>query len=205
MSEERTAHWDAVHGGCDATEVSWYQAVPALSLELVDLLGVPPQSVVIDVGGGSSSFAGSLLARGFSDITVLDVSAVALERSRLRIGDGAGVSWVCGDLLSWRPQRVFGLWHDRAVLHFLTTDSDRETYRRVLLEATRAGSAVLIGVFAPDGPDHCSGLPVRRQSVADLVAFLGEAFEPVATRREVHRTPADVAQPFSWIAARRRA
>lgn len=107
---------------------------------------------------------------------------------------------VRADLLEWEPDRRYGLWHDRAVFHFLVDERERETYVETLSRALTPGSAVIIGTFAADAPDVCSGLPVRRHSSADLAAALGGAFELVETRREVHVTPRGALQPFTWVA-----
>jgi SAM-dependent methyltransferase len=196
-------HWDRAYGDRAPSAVSWFQPVPAMSLQLIDLLGVPPEKTAIDVGGGASLLVDNLVDRGFLDVTVLDISATALEQSRRRLGNPAAVRWIRNDLRTWQPERVFDLWHDRAVFHFLTRRSDRDTYLRLLKRATRPGSAVIIGAFAPEGPDQCSGLPVNRYSAEDLGNLLGRGFEVVATRSEVHRTPGGVVQPFAWVAGRR--
>jgi len=197
-------HWDRVYANRDPTSLSWFQAVPTVSLALVELLAVSADSAVVDVGGGTSPLAAALLERGFDDLTIVDVSESALDASRNRFGVDSRVAWVQADLLTWQPERQFDLWHDRAVFHFLATPVERDGYMRLLREATRPGTAVIIGTFAPNAPDHCSGLPVSRYSVEELGACLGDAFELVATRSETHITPNGVAQPFSWVAARRR-
>ena len=201
-SEQRAGHWDSVYGERGADSVSWYQAVPTVSLELIEALGIAHDAAVVDVGGGASSLAGCLVELGFSDVTVLDISGSALEEGRRRLGDDVPVCRLHEDLLAWRPARRYDLWHDRAVFHFLVSEEDRGRYVRTLRSAVRPGGAVLLATFAPDGPDHCSGLPVSRYSAEDLARVLGETFEPVETRREEHITPQGVRQPFTWLAGR---
>jgi SAM-dependent methyltransferase len=196
------AHWDRRYQDVGAESVSWYQERPTTSLELFEVLGVDSTRSVLDVGGGASRLVDFLVGGAYGDVAVLDLSGVALEVARARLGDPAGVEWVHHELTSWRPPRRWDVWHDRAVLHFLVAEEDRTAYRRVLREALSPGGAVVIGTFAEDGPSHCSGLPVRRHSRAELCAFLGDGFEVVEQRREVHRTPAGTEQPFNWIAAR---
>jgi ubiquinone/menaquinone biosynthesis C-methylase UbiE len=198
-------HWDGVYSSRGPTEMSWFQATPTVSLELLDVLGVSRQSGVIDVGGGASLLVDHLLERGFEDVSVLDVSDAALRSARSRLTSGAPVTWVRNDVLSWRPERGFDLWHDRAVFHFLTDAVDRLTYLRTMRRALRPGGAVIMGTFASDGPDQCSGLPVARYSSEELAAAIGTEFDIVAARREVHTTPRGAIQPFSWLAARLRA
>jgi ubiquinone/menaquinone biosynthesis C-methylase UbiE len=174
-----------------------------VSLELLEALDVRPDQSVIDVGGGASNLVDHLLDAGFGDIGVLDVSSVALDVARSRVGPTAAVSWIVQDLLTWDPDRTWDVWHDRAVLHFLVDDADRERYARTMRRAVRPGGAVVIGTFAEDGPTECSALPVRRHSAEDLVVLVGDV-EVIAQRREVHQTPSGAPQPFNWIAGRRR-
>lgn len=175
-----------------------------MSLELIDELGVAQDVAVLDVGGGASRLVDHLVARGHVDVTVLDVSGVALEAVRDRLGTAASVAYAVADVRDWVATRRYGVWHDRAVFHFLTSEADRASYRATLDAALEPGGGVVLGTFAPEGPEQCSGLPVRRHSVADLADFLGADHTVVATRTEVHHTPWGAAQPFSWVAARRR-
>jgi len=200
--EQRARHWKNVYEASSPDAVSWYQPEPVVSLELVDLLGVAPESAVIDIGGGASVLVDRLLARGFTDLTVLDISDAALRASRQRVGDDARVAWITEDLLSWKPTRRYDLWHDRAVFHFLS-GAEVDDYRNVLLRAVTPGGSVVMATFAPDGPEQCSGLPVTRYSADELGAVLGSGFQVAEHRREVHTTPAGAVQPFTWIAARR--
>ena len=140
--------------------MSWYQAVPEVSLELVAALDISRDAAVIDVGGGASFLADKLLARGFRDLTVLDLSVSALDTTRRRLPADAPVRCVHADLLTWEPDRRYDLWHDRAVFHFLVTASDRERYVATLRRAVVPGGNVIVGTFAEDGPEMCSGLPV---------------------------------------------
>lgn len=196
--------WDNIYRAKDADEVSWYQSHPTVSLALIDEVGPRRDAPILDVGGGTSVLVDRLLQRGYSDLTVLDVSAHALETSRRRLRAHAGrVHWVHADVLTWIPARRFTLWHDRAVFHFLTVPAERATYRELAASAVIPGGHLIVGTFASDGPRSCSGLPVARYSPDALAERLGPAFTPVASRREHHRTPAGVDQPFTWLALRR--
>lgn len=195
-------HWDAIWTQRAPTELSWYQREPAVSLDVIAPLGLPPDAVLLDVGGGASTLVDALLRRCYSDISVLDIADAALAIARHRLGPTAAVHWIPQDLLTWQPARAYDLWHDRAVFHFLVDPVDRRRYRQVLRAATRPGSYVVIATFAADGPERCSGLPVARYNASELVAELADVIEPLDVRREEHRTPRGIVQPFTWLTGR---
>ncbi len=195
------AHWDDRYSTVGADEVSWYESEPATSLDLLERLGIGSSDSVIDVGGGASSLVDHLLAAGHSDVAVLDISRVALGEARARIGDPPQVSWIEADLVSWEPTRRWDVWHDRAVLHFLTDEDDRARYVATMRRALTSRGAFVIGAFADDGPAECSGLPVRRYGAGDFVELLGDV-DVVEQARTMHHTPGGAAQPFHWIAGR---
>lgn len=200
---ELATHWDEAYAQGDTTR-SWFQAAPEMSLRMLDAAGVTAADSVIDVGGGASPLAGALLERGFRDVTVLDISAAALEHAGRRLGPRASqVRWLTADIRGWRPPRPFAAWHDRAVIHFLTAEPDRRDYRRALSAGTARGSVAVIGCFAPDGPPMCSGLLVARYSPGELAAELAPDWALIAEDREEHITPAGLVQPFTWAALRR--
>lgn len=201
MKRAAQDHWNERYRTAGASAVSWFEDRPEVSLELLDLLGATSNDSVIDIGGGASMLVDHLLRQGHQDLTVLDVSSAALDVARERVGDTAFVSWLAADLQSWAPGRRWNVWHDRAVLHFLTDEGDRSRYAETLRAAVEPGGAVVIGVFAEDGPTECSALPVRRYSLADLRGLL-PGLVVVSERREEHRTPAGIVQPFNWIAGR---
>jgi SAM-dependent methyltransferase len=200
--EADARHWDDVYDRVGADRVSWYETDPAVSTELIaaagDARGARVRSVV-DVGGGASVLVDELLDAGIEDVTVLDLSAHALDVSRRRLGPrGDAVRWVNGDVRSWRPVRRFDLWHDRAVFHFLTEPAGRDAYRSVLREALEPRGHLVVGTFAADGPTRCSGLPVARYDAAALAAqFPG--MRVVEERRVEHVTPAGAGQPFTGL------
>lgn len=199
-------HWQDVYTRKSPQEVSWYQPEASTSLALIARTGLGPDAAILDVGGGASTLVDGLLARGFRHITVLDLAEAALAAARERLGErAAGVTWRAGDITTVAlPAQAFDLWHDRAVFHFLTTPGARAAWRRQLLAALRPGGFVVLATFADDGPEKCSGLPVCRYSEAGLQAELGEAFELLESRREVHRTPGGNEQRFVYGLFRRR-
>ena len=220
METART-HWERIFATRGPEEVSWFQPHLSRSIELIRAAGVDPALPVIDVGGGASTLAGDLLAAGFSDVSVLDVSAQALARNRAGLGKaslgeaglgkaglgeaGGLVHWIEADITTWRPERHYGLWHDRAMFHFLREAAAQEAYLAALRAATVAGSVVVIAGFALDGPERCSGLPVVRQDPAALAERLAPVFRAVAEAREEHVTPAGAVQRFVYGVFRREA
>ncbi len=202
MSGSTSEHWDAAYArGADT--VSWYQDDPAPSLAMIDGLGLSLDAGIVDVGGGASTLVDALILRGYHDLTVLDISEAALNVAQKRLSDRATqVDWVCADLRVWRPGRQFDVWHDRAVLHFLTAASEREAYRDLLLSALRPGGYVVLATFALDGPETCSGLPVQRYGPDQLADLLGPAFTTVASEQEHPTTPRGTPQSFTWFCAR---
>jgi len=199
---QRAQHWDAAYEMRGATGVSWFQPAATVSVELIERLGTAKDASLIDIGGGASLLVDTLIGRGFSDLTVLDVSRSALNAVRERLGHTKSVALLHEDLLAWKPERRFDLWHDRAMFHFLGEGNDRENYLRTLRSALRPGGALVMATFASDGPKYCSGVPVARYSFVDLAETLGSDFVVVEQLREEHSTPTGAIQPFTWIAAR---
>lgn len=198
MSKRQT-HWQDVYASRSYTDVSWYQAEPARSLQFIEASGVSKDGAIIDVGGGASTLADHLLDRGYSQVTVLDVAASALRQAQDRLGERAkAVDWCVADVLSFRPERRFALWHDRAVLHFLVDADERERYVKALRCALAPDGHVILAGFGPDGPQKCSGLPVRRYSVETFGELLGPDFELQGEALEDHATPGGASQQFLY-------
>ncbi|MDY0021626.1 class I SAM-dependent methyltransferase [Arenimonas caeni] len=193
-------HWQDVYRRKPADGVSWYAPHLDTSLALLARAGLGPASRVIDVGGGASTLVDDLLARGVASVTVLDLSDAALAVARQRLGEvAARVHWLADDVRS-APlgEGAFDLWHDRAVLHFLTDPADADVYVRQARRALAPGGRLVIGGFAPDGPERCSGLEVARRSSEDIAALFGDGFELLDSRREIHHTPGGSDQAFAW-------
>ena len=202
---DRRAHWNAVYTTKTDRDVSWFEDLPALSLELLEAAGVTPESCVLDVGGGDSRLVDVLAARGLDCLAVLDVSGAALERARTRLGQAAHVpTWIEADVTGDWTLKPMDVWHDRAVFHFLTTPEDRARYKRRLLATLKPDGSAIVATFAPDGPEKCSGLPVQRYSPEQLAEELGPAFLLRETRLHVHTTPWGSTQSFqySWLKRR---
>lgn len=205
MSDSRRAHWQSVYDSKDPKEVSWYQPVPERSLQLIREIGVPKSDPVLDVGGGASTLVDNLLQDGYSDISVLDISGNALDRSRARLGKSAdAVDWIEADVTTFVPPRQYTLWHDRAVFHFLTDPADRNNYIDVATRAITSNGYLVLATFGPEGPQRCSGLEIRRYSVHRLQDLFGDHFRLGGHHLEDHRTPMGSTQQFlySWWQAR---
>jgi SAM-dependent methyltransferase len=203
---DRQAHWENVYATKREDEVSWFQENPVLSLDLIDAAGATRESRIIDIGGGESRLVDVLLQRGFRLLTVLDLSETALAAARARIGDEArNVEWIVADVTKWTPSRQYDIWHDRAAFHFLTDPDDRAAYVSRLKSALRPGGQAIIGTFALDGPEKCSGLPVQRYDGASLQTTLGSEFTILEQRREAHTTPWGSTQSFQFTRFQRAA
>lgn len=198
------AHWQNVYSSKATTAVSWYQETPAPSLDLLRLAGATQNAGIIDIGGGASILTDNLLALGHGDLSVLDISRASLEAAQVRIGAAAGnVDWIVADVTRWRPERSYDVWHDRAAFHFLVEEKQQAAYADRLRAALRQGGHAIIGTFAPDGPEKCSGLTVRRHDAASLEAMLGAGFELIDSRRYDHVTPWGAVQHFHFGTFRR--
>lgn len=195
----RQQHWEDVYTRKREDEVSWFQAEAAVSLDLIARCAPALDAKIIDVGGGASRLVDGLVARGFEDLTVLDLSATALAKARERLGEpGQRVKWLTADVTAFEPPEKYALWHDRAVFHFLTSPADRSAYVRVLERALMHGGHAILGTFAPDGPERCSGLEVARYDGPALAAALGPAFALLETLRHEHVTPGGKVQAFTF-------
>jgi len=206
MTTARQQHWDAVYRDKGEGETSWFRPHLDESLRLIDALDAPREQPVIDIGGGRATLVDDLLARGFRDVSVLDLSATALDEARQRLGgQGARVHWIVGDATRVElPTAHYALWHDRAVFHFLVEPGEQARYVTTAARALRSGGHLVIGCFAPDGPERCSGLPVARHDADELIKLFATAFDPVTHSRELHRTPAGREQAFTYVVLCRR-
>ena len=200
---DRTSHWNRAYGSKKPNEVSWFQSSPDESMGYIRRLS-DRSARIVDVGGGASVLVDALLDAGYSRPVVLDVSATGLEYARTRLGQRAPlVDWVVGDVTKAPTVPEVDLWHDRAVLHFLTELADQQAYARLAAKTVRHAGYAVIATFAPDGPERCSGLPVQRHDGASIARLLGPDFELLDEERNVHRAPSGAEQRFCWSLLRR--
>ncbi|MFH2133596.1 MAG: class I SAM-dependent methyltransferase [Pseudomonadota bacterium] len=198
-------HWEEVYTTKSTDSVSWFQPHAALSLDLIRATGLGKDAGIIDVGGGASTLVDDLLANGYNDLTVLDLSMHALEAARHRLGkDENMVRWIEADITTVDlPAKRYDIWHDRAVFHFLTTPEQREAYVQTVFRSVKPGGHVIVATFAEDGPEQCSGLPVMRYRPEELHDQFGEAFTLLKHTKEAHHTPAGKVQQFVYCYCRR--
>ena len=194
------AHWERVYTTKAPTEVSWFRPHLETSLSLIARSTADHSARIIDVGGGESTLVDDLLANGYTNITVLDISHTALDVTRARLGArAAGVAWIVADVTQADlPANSFDVWHDRAVFHFLTTPEDRAAYVRNVARAVKPGGHVIISAFGPEGPLKCSGLDVQRYDADSLHHEFGAHFRLIDSRTELHQTPFGTEQQFLY-------
>ena len=199
-------HWERVYERKPTDSVSWFQEHAQRSLHLIRQTGVALSAPIIDVGGGASTLVDDLLAGGYSNLTVLDISSAALAAAKNRLGPerSAKVHWLEASITEVElPVHAYELWHDRAVFHFLTVEEDRQKYVRAVLRAVKPGGHVIVATFAEDGPSRCSGLPVVRYRPDELHAEFGESFVLVQHEKEAHVTPLGTVQQFVYCYCRK--
>ena len=190
--------WEDVYQSKGEAETSWFEDRPQVSLDLIAASGATHDAAIVDVGAGASRLVDCLLELSFHRITVLDLSETALTKARARLPDDAPVEWVVANVLKWQPSGHFDVWHDRAAFHFLTAAADQEAYLRVMDRALVPGGHTIIGTFAPDGPEKCSGLPVARYDAALLAERLGPDYQLIRSLIHDHHTPWGSMQRFHF-------
>lgn len=201
---DRTTHWESIYAKRRADEVSWYEPTPALSLRRVRQAVTEGAQSLIDVGGGASTLVDEALRLGLRRVAVLDVSLRALETSKARLGEVADrVEWILGDVTHVGDLGRFEIWHDRAVFHFLIEPRDQDRYVSLCGRTVVPGGAAIVATFAPDGPEMCSGLPVRRYDDSELAKRCGPKFRLMDSERHTHTTPRGIEQRFMYASFRR--
>lgn len=193
-------HWDSIYGEKAPDEVSWFRPHLETSLSLIERSANDASARIIDVGGGESTLVDDLLAHGYTNLTVLDISQTAIDVTKARLGDRAhGVEWIVADVTRADfPPGSYDVWHDRAVFHFLTEASSRAAYIQRVARAVKPGGHVVIGTFGPEGPTKCSGLDVQRYDADSLHGEFGARFRLIDSLKELHRTPFGAAQQFLY-------
>lgn len=194
---QKKSHWENIYTQKSPEEVSWTQKKPVLSLRWIESLSLPKNAAIIDIGGGESRLVDYLLALGYSDLTVLDITEAALNRSKKRLGLKANlVNWIQADITTFKPQKKYSLWHDRAVFHFLTHEDEVKTY--VDTVAASVDQYLLMSTFSKEGPLKCSGLPITQYDAKSIAAHFTNDFKLLQQEHETHTTPFDTTQAFIY-------
>lgn len=202
MEKNLKAHWETVYETKSPQDVSWTQEIPQISLDFVSSFTLGKSASIIDVGGGDSLLVDHLLDLGYTNISVLDISAHAIERAKLRLGERASlVHWIVSDINEFQPEATYDLWHDRAAFHFLTAPSDIHHYASLV---SNHAKNLVVGTFSNDGPLKCSGLEITQYDEISLAKlFQAQGFERIETKREDHQTPFGTSQNFVFASFRK--
>lgn len=202
MNKVLKEHWETMYATKEPHEVSWTQENPSTSLNFIHSFKLPKSASIIDIGGGDSKLVDCLLDEGYQNITVLDISSEALKKAKKRLGKKAeNVKWIVSDILSFKPETTYDVWHDRATFHFLTTPEEIKQYTYTAKKAVKG--FFTIGTFSDKGPDRCSGLPVKRYSEDELTHELENGFKKIKCITEDHLTPSKNKQNFLFCSFQR--
>lgn len=194
---DRQKHWDTIYQTKELKDVSWYQPTPKTSLDFLTQFNVPKTAKIIDVGGGDSLLVDTLLDLGYTDITVLDISATSLERVKNRLGERAlRVKWIVADAATFKPTEQYDFWHDRAAFHFLTQEQEIENYIDIIQQRIKPKGILVIGTFSEQGPKKCSGIEIKQYSETTMTERLQKFFEKVKCITVDHTTPFNTIQNF---------
>lgn len=199
MKYDAKEHWENVWTTKKSNEVSWYQEYPQTSINLILPTNPSNDAKIIDVGGGDSNLAETLFDLGFKNITVLDISANALERAKKRLGNKSDmITWIESDILEFENDNRYDIWHDRALLHFLTSEENLKNYVKLVKQHVMQGGYLIISTFSTKGPIKCSGLDTRQYSKESIKELFSNEFEHIKSFEEEHVTPRGMGQIFTW-------
>ena len=201
---DRKSHWENIYTTKSLDEVSWHQPIPVTSLQFFTQNNIPLDAKIIDIGGGDSFLVDNLLELGYTNLSVLDISAAAIERAKVRFKENASkVTWIVSDITQFRPEVSYDFWHDRAVFHFLTEETEIEQYRALVADSVSRNRTLAIGTFSENGPLKCSGIEIKRYSEAALITSFATNFEVVEHFQVDHETPFDTVQNFTFARFKR--
>lgn len=201
---DRKKHWENIYQTKQQNEVSWFQPTPETSLDFFKQFNVPLTAKIIDIGGGDSFLVDSLLDLGYQDITVLDISEIALNKAKLRLGNRASlVKWIVADAATFKPLVKYDFWHDRAAFHFLTQAVEIENYLNIVQQFVKPTGILVIGTFSEQGPEKCSGIKIKQYSENSMVDLLKNYFEKIQCITVDHQTPFNTVQSFVFCSFRK--
>jgi ubiquinone/menaquinone biosynthesis C-methylase UbiE len=201
---DRKKHWETIYQTKELKDVSWFQPTPETSLSFLKQFNIPTTAKIIDIGGGDSFLVDNLLDLGYQDITVLDISAIAIDKAKQRLGDRAGkVKWIVADAATFRPTEKYDFWHDRAAFHFLTQEQEIESYLDTVQKSIQPTGVLIIGTFSEQGPKKCSGIEIKQYSETTMTDRLTKFFEKIRCITVDHKTPSDKIQNFIFCSFRK--
>jgi trans-aconitate methyltransferase len=194
---ERKKHWENVYQTKELKELSWFQATPKTSLDIIHSFYLPKSAKIIDVGGGDSLLVDHLLDLGYQNLTVLDISATAIDKAKKRLGEKAkNVKWINADASTFTPAEKYDLWHDRAAFHFLTDEKEIKNYLETANQYIHPTGFLVIGTFSENGPKKCSGIEVRQYSETSITQQMKRFFKKIDCISAEHITPTGFPQHF---------
>ncbi len=201
---DRKKHWENIYQTKELTDVSWFQPTPETSLDFFKEFNVATTAKIIDIGGGDSFLVDYLLDKGHQDITVLDISAAAIEKAKNRLGDRAKkVKWIVADAATFKPEEKYDYWHDRAAFHFLTDEHEISNYIETAHQHMNPTGVLVIGTFSEQGPEKCSGISIKQYSERTMTQRLNKFFEKIKCITVDHKTPFDTVQNFVFCSFRK--
>ena len=201
---DRKKHWENIYQTKELKDVSWFQPTPETSLDFFNQFKVPTTAKVIDIGGGDSFLVDHLLDLGYQDISILDISASAIERAKKRLGEKAkNVKWIVADAATFKPTEKFDFWHDRAAFHFLTDEQEISNYLQTAQESINPTGILVIGTFSEQGPKKCSGIEIKQYSETSMTNRLKKYFDKIKCITVDHKTPFDTIQNFVFCSFRK--
>lgn len=196
-TKERKKHWENIFATKDTTKVSWYEPVPETSIELINELPLTKNAKIIEVGSGDSFLADALLEKGFSNIFLLDISLFALNQIKKRLaGSLKDSNFFEQDILHFQTDKLFDLWHDRAVFHFIRSEAEKQQYHTLASKHIKKGGYLIVQTFSENGPEECSGLQIEKYSEHKLIELFSAYFSPVKCFSRDHTTPSGSRQNF---------
>lgn len=198
-------HWERVFETKEEKEVSWFQPYPKTSVEFLELFNLPLDANIIDIGGGDSHLVDVFIEKGYNNIYVLDISAIALERAKKRLGENAGkVHWIISDITDFIPSVKFDFWHDRAAFHFLTSEEQINKYVTIAEQGINSDGYLILGTFSEEGPTKCSGLEIKQYNATSMSSRFEKSFERMKCIEEEHTTPFNTVQSFLFCSFRKK-
>ncbi len=202
---DKKKHWDSIYSTKQTTEVSWYEPNPATSMAHINALDLNKDAFIIDIGGGDSLLVDHLLKNGFTNVSVLDISQAAIDKAKNRLGELATrVTWLVSDIVNFKPEHKYDLWHDRAAFHFLTTTKDIEKYIQIATQSLNENGSLFIGTFSTLGPKKCSGIDIQQYSETTMETIFTKHFDKIKCIETEHKTPFETLQNFVFCSFKKK-